>query len=110
MRTLTEVVVAIGRVDRIEITRWIELGWVEPARRAPEPAFSDLDVARIELICDLVRDLEVEEDTVPLVLSLIDEIYALRRKLNRLTAAIQDQPEDVRRAILDRMAARRPGA
>jgi chaperone modulatory protein CbpM len=109
MRTLAEVVVAVGRVDRIEITRWVELGWVVPVRRDPEPAFSDLDVARIELICDLVRDLEVDEETVPLVLSLIDEVYALRRRLHRLTDAIQEQPEEVRRAILARVRGHPPG-
>lgn len=104
MRTLSEVTVLLGRVDRVELTHWVELGWVTPARRAgTEPEFSDLDVARVCLICDLVHDLAVEEETVPLVLALLDQVYALRRQLNALTGAIQGQPEDVRRAILDRL-------
>ena len=28
MKTLSEVVVVVGRVDRVELTRWIEVGWV----------------------------------------------------------------------------------
>ena len=102
MRTLSEVVRLVGRVDRVELTQWVELGWVTPERRErEEPEFSDLDVARICLICDLRHDLAVEEETVPLVLSLLDQIYTLRRQMNALTGAIRQQPDEVRAAILD---------
>ena len=64
MKTLSEVVVLIGRVDRVELHRWIELGWVAPARRdgerESEPAFSEVDIARVRLICDLRHDLAVD--------------------------------------------------
>jgi chaperone modulatory protein CbpM len=102
MKTLSEVVRLVGRVDRVELTHWIELGWVTPERRErEEPAFSELDVARVCLICDLLRDLAVEEETMPLVLSLLDQIYTLRRQMNALSGALRQQPEDVRRAILE---------
>ena len=101
MKTLSEVVLAVERIERVELHAWVERGWVAPAaRRGPEPLFSELDVARICLICDLVHDLAVEEETVPLVLSLLDQVYDLRRQLNALTGAIRQQPDDVRRAIL----------
>jgi chaperone modulatory protein CbpM len=111
VRTLSEVVTLVGRVDRVELTQWIELGWVAPEKpTGAEPAFSDLDVARVCLICDLRHDLAVEEETIPLVLSLLDQVYALRRQMNVLTSAIQQQPDEVRQAILDLLARpRRPG-
>ncbi len=113
MKTLTEVVLAIERVERVELHAWVERGWVAPAgRRGPEPLFSELDVARVCLICDLVHDLAVEEDTVPLVLNLLDQVYDLRRQLHALTGAIQRQPDDVRRRILELLTERpaTPGA
>ena len=102
MRTLSEVVRLVGRVDRVELTQWVEFGWVtpEPGER-DEPAFSNLDVARVCLICDLRHDLEIEEETIPLVLSLLDQIYVLRRQMNALTGAIRQQPDEVRAEILD---------
>jgi len=114
MKTLSEVVVLVGRVDRVELHRWVELGWVVPegpaGERQAEPVFSDIDVARVRLICDLRHDLAVEEETIPLVLSLLDQLYALRRQMKALTGALQRQPEDVRRAIVDVLeTARRPG-
>jgi chaperone modulatory protein CbpM len=102
MKTLSEVVRLVGRVDRVELTHWIEVGWVTPERRErDEPTFSDLDIARVCLICDLRRDLAVEEETVPLVLSLLDQVYTLRRQMKALSGALRQQPEDVRDAILE---------
>jgi chaperone modulatory protein CbpM len=105
MRTLSEVVMVVGRVDRVELVSWVERGWVVPERpsldESAEPAFSELDVARVCLICDLRHDLAVEEETVPLVLSLLDQLYAMRRQMNLLRGALQQQPEDVRRSLLD---------
>ena len=110
MRTLSEVVGLVGRIDRVELSHWVELGWITPERRErEEPAFSDLDIARVCLICDLRHDLAVEEETMPLVLSLLDQIYTLRRQMKALTGAIGQQPEDVRAAILDLLDQPRQG-
>ena len=108
MKTLSEVVVAVGRIERAELVRWVELGWIAPnrsPRAESEPLFSDADEARIRMICDLRRDMSVEEQTMPLVLSLLDQMYALRHQMNALTSAIRQQPGDVREAILDRLKA-----
>ena len=111
MKTLSEVVVIVGRVDRVELHRWVELGWVVPERASgearAEPAFSDIDIARVRLICDLRRDIDVEEETMPLVLSLLDQLYAMRRQMKALQGALQQQPEDVRRALMDVLEAPR---
>src|ERR671919_2100233 len=102
MKTLSEVVVTVGRIDRLELHRWVELGWVQPQRQADaEPTFSDLDVARVCLICDLRHDLAVEEETMPLVLSLLDQLYEVRRQMKALTGALRQQPDEVQQAIFD---------
>jgi chaperone modulatory protein CbpM len=48
----------------------------------------DLDEARIRMICDLRQDMVVEEDTMPLVLPLLDHVYAPRHQINALISAI----------------------
>jgi chaperone modulatory protein CbpM len=102
MRTLSEVTLILRRVERVELEAWVEHGWVAPSERSgEEPVFSDVDVARAALICDLRHDLDVEEETMPLVLSLLDQVYALRRRLNALSDAVLDQPEEIRHSILD---------
>ena len=112
MKTLAEVIVTVGRIEQAELMRWVELGWIAPSRSPKANAeflFSDVDEARIRMICDLRQDMVVEEETIPLVLSLLDQMYALRHQMNALTSAIQQQPDDVRDAILEQLRGTLPG-
>lgn len=108
MRSLSEVALLVARTDRVELLQWVEEGWVVPAQPAPaggEPAFSDLDIARVQLICELRCDLAIADETMPVILSLLDQVYGLRRQIDRLTDAVQEQPTEIRQAILARLAA-----
>ena len=58
-----------------------------------------MDVARIRLVCELRGDLDVPEEAVPLVLSLLDQVHGLRREMRSLAKAVDAQPENVRAAI-----------
>jgi cyanophycinase-like exopeptidase len=40
---------------------------------------------------------------LPVVLGLLDQIYALRRRLARLQAAIEEQPPELRAALRTRL-------
>ena len=42
----------------------------------------------------------VPEETMPLVLSLLDQVYTLRGQMRAVARAIEGQPEDVKAAIL----------
>jgi chaperone modulatory protein CbpM len=85
------------RVDRLRV--WVRHGWVRPIRRAEDVIFTEVDVARVRLVWHLERDLSVDEETIPIVLSLLDQVYGLRAALRDLGEAVDRQPEDVRRAI-----------
>jgi chaperone modulatory protein CbpM len=98
-----ELIDAIGPLDADALQRWIDLGWVLP-EHAPEQGdhavrFDDFDVARVRLICELRYELQIEEDSLSVVLSLLDQLYAARRSLRTLVAAVETQPEDVRARI-----------
>ena len=57
------------------------------------------DIARIRLVCHLRQELAVDDDTLPVILSLIDQIHGLRHELSCLLKAIEAQPERVRTDI-----------
>jgi len=61
--------------------------------------FAEIDIARIRLIRDLRIDLDVDEGTLPLVLSLLDQVYGLRRSLKAMGRVLGDQPPEVRAAV-----------
>ena len=102
-----ELIAAIEPLDAESLQRWIDLGWVLPDHE-PAPAtgqrsdplrFDDFDVARVRLICELHYELRIEEDSLSVVLSLLDQLYAARRSLRTLVAAVAAQPDDVRARI-----------
>jgi len=102
--TFDEVLATIARIEATTLERWVARGWVRPRRRGRVYEFSAIDVARVQLVCSLRQDLTIEEDTLPVVLSLLDQIYALRRQSRLLSAAIEEQPAEVRARIAERVA------
>jgi hypothetical protein len=61
-------------VSEGEVTRWIEQSWVLPVEEDGKLLFDDIDRARIQLIVELRRDLEVNEEAIPVVLRLLDQV------------------------------------
>jgi chaperone modulatory protein CbpM len=95
----SELVATIGPLDTETLVRWIDLGWVRPTDARDPRLFDAADVARVHLICELHYELHIEEDSLSVVLSLMDQLYATRRSLSALATAVAAQPEDVRARI-----------
>ena len=70
-----------ARLDRRTLSVWIAEEWVIPARSADEFAFTDMDVARAELIRDLKDNMGVNNEGLGVILHLLDQMHALRRAL-----------------------------
>ena len=87
-----------------EIHRWVELRWLRPAGAPGGWVFQEIDVARIRLILEL-RALSLDEEAMPVVLSLLNQLHATRRRLRLLQQAVEETaPEAVRdrlRALLE---------
>jgi chaperone modulatory protein CbpM len=98
---LEAVLEAVPGVEAVEVIQWVERGWVraEPGEGGAL-VFQEIDIARCRLIVDLRRDMGVNEEAVPVVLGLIDQVYDLRRRLRALAGVLGHQPEDVRASIL----------
>jgi chaperone modulatory protein CbpM len=96
---LSAVVAMFADLGEAELTGWIARGWITPAEETEGPAFQEIDIARIRLILDLRRQMRIEDETIPLILSLLDQIYDLRSCLRSVVRAVQAQPEPVRDAI-----------
>ncbi len=104
MITARDLVDAIEVLDAAVLQHWIDLGWIIPIRESQDVRFDPSDVARVYLICELHYDLCIEEDSMPVVLSLMDQLYATRRTLAALASAVAAQPQDVQARIADLIA------
>jgi len=82
-----------------ELMRWVENRWVLPERQERTWIFHEVDVARVELILEIRQEFAIDEEALPLVLGLLDQVYDLRRQLRRVCDALAAQPREVQAAV-----------
>src|SRR2546430_2717703 len=89
-----------ARLDTKALEAWIEAGWVLPRQDAEAHPFSEVDVARAQLIRDLKEDFGVNDEGITIILDLVDQIHGLRGTLREILSALEAQPDAMRRKIL----------
>ncbi len=105
MMRFTAVTALFPDLGETELHAWVERGWVRPEGTEPDWIFQEIDVARVRLIHDFRHAMDVREETIPLILSLLDQVYALRGQIRAIARAVEGQPEAVRAAILTALRA-----
>jgi chaperone modulatory protein CbpM len=103
MISLDDLVAAIPALQRSDLEIWIREELVVPRQEAGTLLFADMECARVRLICMLHYELEIDVDTLPVVLSLVDQLYDTRQRLLSLTAAVAVQDQNVQAAIIAAM-------
>ena len=88
-----------SRLEAQVLDAWVKAGWLLPRQDGSKREFSDVDLARAQLISDLER-LGVNDEGIPVILDLVDQMHGLRRTLRDLLSAIHAQPEAMRRWIV----------
>jgi len=105
---ITTVTALFADLSQVELTTWVERGWVVPDTEQGVVEFREIDVARVRLIHDLRHCMDVGEDAMPLVLSLLDQVYELRGRLNVILRTLATQPQDVQKAVLEALRTAEP--
>ena len=104
MRRTAEVAAICG-VEVYELEIWVSRHWLLPTRDRGTLMFTEADVARTRMIAELRHELAIDEETMPVVLSLLDQVHFLRGQLRRLAEAVSDLPEADRTRIMRRLTA-----
>ena len=104
MITLDILVANEAGLDRVAIEHWIAEGWVRPRAGGGGWVFDEIDVARLHLIRALRQDYLLQEEALPVVLGLLDQLYDSRRRLRRLCHALaRTAPPELRAALREAM-------
>jgi len=110
MRHLEEVISLLPELTRADLERWIRDALIEAQDDGGSPHLSDVQFARVRLICTLHYDMDVEQETLPVVLDLLDQLHDTRERLHTLSQAVLAQDEEVKAAVLQALSqARRAG-
>lgn len=104
--TEAEVLERIALLTHPRLSAWIEARIVQPVQSESGPLFREVDLARLQTLCDLAFDLGAEDDHLAVMMDLIDRLHALTAEMDTLMAALATQPEEVRARIRALIAAR----
>ncbi len=101
--TEEEVLAAIPLLTRTRLVVFIETGMVIPVRQETEETsahvFRRVDFARLRLLCDLADALDLHDDALGVVVTLIDQLHATRADLLAIVRAVETEPPDIRARI-----------
>ena len=103
MKTLVQVLAEFN-LSRDELLLWIERRWVLPLAQENEYVFGEADLARLQMIVELHRDLAIDDEAMTVVLDLLDKLYGLRRQMRELLSAVDELPEAHRDKLLSRIS------
>ena len=90
-------------LDARALERWIEADLLHAHGGPGARKFQEIDIARIRLILQLRDEMEIEERSLPVVLSLLDQLYDLRRRTSRMNQALAELAPELRAAVLARI-------
>jgi chaperone modulatory protein CbpM len=106
MITVENLFGVIAQLREEDLQRWIANAWVRPHGQPGQYLFEEIDVARIRLIVELRYEFRVDEEALPIVLSLLDQLHDTRREMQRVLELISEVvPEQARREIHARLGA-----
>ena len=100
MMRVEDLVEAVAALQRTDLEAWIREDLVTPRHEEGTLFFTDMECARVRLICTLRYELEIDPETLPIVLSLVDQLYDTRQRLLSMTAAVAAQDQNVQAVIL----------
>ncbi|MBC7739010.1 MAG: hypothetical protein H7245_17760 [Candidatus Saccharibacteria bacterium] len=97
---------AIHGLQADDLDRWIGAALLTPDLAEGEAWFTQSDQVRVQLLQTLKYTLEIEEATLPVVVSLIDQLYETRARLRLLAGVVAGLEPAVRDGIMAAVTAR----
>jgi len=79
-----------ARIDVETLDHWLQAGWLSPRENGEGRGFSQVDIARAQLIGDL-QNLGINDEGIPVILDLVDQLHGLRNMLREVLTTINTQ-------------------
>ena len=94
-----EVVAIVATLTRKQLVSFVRAEIVLPLQSEAGPRFRQMDIARIELCCELCDQFQLQDEALGMVLSLVDQLHGVRAELRTVLEAIEAEKSDVRTRI-----------
>ncbi|MDI1229266.1 MAG: chaperone modulator CbpM [bacterium] len=104
MKTLDEVLLIVeGQIDRPTLESFMSRDWLRPPMGEFGPYFEDVDVSRLNLVLYLQQVINVNQDGIDVVLSLVDQLYTLRQQTQKLQTSLLQLPTLTRDEVFEHL-------
>ena len=104
-----EVVEIVAALTRKRLVSFVQAEIVLPLQSEAGPQFRQMDIARIELCCELCDQFDLHDEALGMVMSLVDQLHGVRAELRAVLAAIEAEKSDVRTRIGEALFQARSG-
>ncbi len=94
-----DLIIAVDRLTRRQLVSFIEAEIVVPLQSETGPVFRQMDVARVELLCELSEQYDLQNDALGMVISLVDQLHGVRAELRAVLEAVEQEETKVRSRI-----------
>ncbi|MBC9247366.1 hypothetical protein H4P12_11740 [Paracoccus sp. 11-3] len=95
----TEVISRVDDLTQPRLGAFIRARIISPVTTPQGPAYRETDLARLQLLVDLAEAYELPDDSLTMVMSLIDQLNTARGDMRALMQAVAAEPDDVRGRI-----------
>lgn len=97
--TEAETIEAIDELTGQRLMTYVRARIIQPVQSDAGQIYRETDLARLQLLCDLTESYELPEDSLPMVMSLIDQLNTMRGDMRALMQAVASEPDEVRTRI-----------
>lgn len=94
--TETEVVALIDDLTPPRLQSFVSARIVQSVATPDGAGYREADLARLQLLCDLADSYDLPEETLAMVMSLIDQLNTARGDMRALMQAVASEPDEVR--------------
>lgn len=95
----TDLIARFTLLERQVLLAWIDEGVIAPHSDEQGYLFDRIDESRVALCCDLHYRMGLEQNSLPVILSLVDQLHDARHHLRTLVRAVAGQPVAVQQEI-----------
>lgn len=97
--TEDEALAEIVALTRPLLVTFVRAQVIRPVHSETGPLYREVDLARLQLLCDLVEVYTLDDDSLQLVMSLIDQLHGVRGEMRALMQALSQEPAETRSRI-----------
>jgi chaperone modulatory protein CbpM len=97
--TREQAIAAVPGLSQARLAAFQEAELVAQTPSARGPMFRAIDLARLELLCDLADHFDLQGDALGVVIGLIDQLHTARLRLHAMAEAMEAEPQELRQRV-----------